>query len=40
MISTLSDEEFENVFFDRWSHVGKQDTKSTKGLFSCGNSIL
>jgi hypothetical protein len=25
---------------DRWSHVGKKDKESTKGLFSCGNSIL
>jgi hypothetical protein len=39
-IMELSDEEFENLFLDRWSHVGKRDTKSTKGLFSCGNSIL
>jgi hypothetical protein len=36
----ISDEELEKVFFDRWSHVEKHDTKSTKGLFSCGNSIL
>ena len=39
-IHALSNEEFEKVFLSRWSHVGKRDTKSTKGLFSCGNSIL
>jgi hypothetical protein len=36
----LFDEDFEKVLLDRWSHVGKNDTKKTKGLFSCGNSIL
>jgi hypothetical protein len=40
MIRTLSDKEFEKVFLDRWSRAGKRDTKCTKGLFSCGNSIL
>jgi hypothetical protein len=33
----LSDEEYEKVFLDRWSHVGKKDKESTKGLFSCEN---
>ena len=30
----LSDEEFEKVFLDRWSHVVKKDKKSTRDLFS------
>jgi hypothetical protein len=36
----LPDEELEKLFLDRWSHVGKQDKESTKGLFSCDKSIL
>jgi hypothetical protein len=39
-IVALSDEEFEKLFLDRWSHVGKMDIESTKGFFSYGNSIL
>jgi hypothetical protein len=34
----LSDEEFEKVFLEKWSHA--KSKKRSKGLFSCGNSIL
>jgi hypothetical protein len=37
---TLSKREFEQILLDRWSHGKNKDTKSTKGLFSCGKSIL
>jgi hypothetical protein len=37
---TLSNEEFEKILLDRWSHGKNKDTERTKGLFSCGNSIL
>jgi hypothetical protein len=37
---TLSNGEFEKILLDRWSHGKNKDTKSTKGLFSCGKSIL
>jgi hypothetical protein len=36
----LSDEAFEKLILDRWSHVGKTHIEHTKGLFSCGKSIL
>jgi hypothetical protein len=36
----LSDEEFEKLFLDKWSHAKKNDKERNKGLFSCGNSIL
>ena len=39
-MKTLSDEEFEQVFLDKWSHAKKKDIESHKGLFSCGNIIL
>jgi hypothetical protein len=37
---TLSDEAFEKLFLDKWSHAKSKNKESTKGLFSCGNSIL
>jgi hypothetical protein len=37
---TLSNGEFDQILLDRWSHEKTKDTKSTKGLFSCGKSIL
>ena len=37
---TLSDEEFEQVFLDKWSHAKKKDIDNNKGLFSCGNILL
>ena len=39
-IMTLSDEEFEKLFLDRWSHTKCKDEESTKGLFLCGKYIL
>jgi hypothetical protein len=36
----LSNEAYEKLFLDKWSHAKKKDKESTKGLFSCGNSIL
>ena len=36
----LSDEEFENVFLDKWSHARKQENETCKGLFSDGISLL
>ena len=39
-IETLSDDEFELVFLDKWSHAKKKDVESHKGLFSCGNILL
>jgi len=36
----LYDEEFEKVILDGWFNVGKTCVENTKGLFSCGNSIL
>jgi hypothetical protein len=36
----LSDEEFEKLFLDKWSHAKSKDKECTKGLFSCGKSIL
>jgi hypothetical protein len=36
----LSDEEFEKVFLDKWSHMKCKDKDITKSLFSCGKSIL
>ena len=37
---TLSDEEFEQVFLDKWSHAKKKEIESHNALFSCGNTIL
>jgi hypothetical protein len=37
---TLSNEEFEKVLLDKWSKSKSKDKEITKGLFSCGNSIL
>jgi hypothetical protein len=34
----ISDEEFEKVFLEKWSHAKSKER--SKGLFSCGNSIL
>jgi hypothetical protein len=39
-LMALSNEEFEKLFLDRCSHVGKRDIESIKGLFSYGNSML
>ena len=39
-LQTLLDEEFEQVFLDKWSHAKKKDIESHKGLFSCGNILL
>jgi hypothetical protein len=39
-LMTLSNETYETLILDRWYHVGKRDTKRTKGFFSYGNSIL
>jgi hypothetical protein len=39
-MKALSDEEYEKVFLDKWSHVVKKDKKSTRDLFSCDNFIL
>jgi hypothetical protein len=36
----LSNKEFEKVLLDRWFHVKKNDTESTKVFVSCDNSIL
>jgi hypothetical protein len=33
-METLSDDEYENIFLYRWSHVGKKDKKRTRKLFS------
>ena len=37
---TLSDEKFEQVFLDKWSHAKKKNIESHIGLFSCGNILL
>jgi hypothetical protein len=39
-MKALPDKEYENVFLDRWSHVGKRDKESTKCLFSCTHFLL
>jgi hypothetical protein len=39
-VKALPDEEYEKVFLDRWSHVGKKDKESIEGLFSCTNFLL
>ena len=39
-MKTLLDEEFEQVFLDKWSHAKKKDIESHKCLFSCGNILL
>jgi hypothetical protein len=39
-MKTLSNEEFEQVFLDKWSHAKKKDIESHTGLFSCGNILL
>jgi hypothetical protein len=39
-IKALSDEAYEKIFLDRWSHVVKKDKKSTRDLFSYDNFIL
>ena len=39
-MKTLLDEEFEQVFLDKWSHSKKKDIESHKGLFSCANILL
>jgi hypothetical protein len=31
LLMTFFDKEYENIFLDRWSHIGKMDKKSTKG---------
>jgi hypothetical protein len=36
----IFDEEFEQVLLDKWSHMKCRDKDITKGLFSCGKSIL
>jgi hypothetical protein len=36
----LSNKAFEKLFLDKWSHAKSKAKESTKGLFSCGNSIL
>jgi hypothetical protein len=33
-MKVLSYEAYEQVFLDRWSHVGQKDKESTNGLFS------
>jgi hypothetical protein len=38
-IFKLSDEEYERIYLDRWSHAGKNDKESTKGLFSCAQTF-
>jgi hypothetical protein len=39
-LKTLSNDEFEQVFLDKWSHAKKKDIESHKGLFSCGNILF
>jgi hypothetical protein len=39
-MKALSNNEYEKLFLDRWSHVVKKDKKSTRDLFSCDNFIL
>jgi hypothetical protein len=39
-IMELSDEEFEKLFLDRWSHTNCRDEERTKGLFLGGKYIL
>jgi hypothetical protein len=36
----LSNEAYEKLLLDKWSHAKSKDKEITKGLFSCGNSIL
>jgi hypothetical protein len=36
----LSDEEFEKVLLNKWSHVVKKDKKGTRDLLLCHNFIL
>jgi hypothetical protein len=37
---SLSEEALENLLLDKWSHTKSKDKDNTKGLFSCGKSIL
>ena len=37
---TLSDEAYVKLIFDKWYHAKCKDEERSKGLFSCGNSIL
>jgi hypothetical protein len=39
-IKSLSDEECEKLYLDRWSHSKKKYNEIHRGLFLCGNSIL
>jgi hypothetical protein len=36
----LSNEAYEKLLLDKWSHAKSKDKKNTKDLFSYGNSIL
>jgi hypothetical protein len=36
----LSDVAFEKIFLDKWPQTKSKDKESTRGLFSCDNSIL
>jgi hypothetical protein len=37
---TLSNEEFEKILLDKWSHGENKDIERTKSFFSCDKSIL
>jgi hypothetical protein len=37
---SLSEEALEKLLLDKWSHTKCKDKDITKGLFSCGKSIL
>jgi hypothetical protein len=39
-IKALSDEEYEKLYIDRWSHAKKKDNNIHMSLFSCNNFIL
>jgi len=39
-IHALSDKKYEKLFLDKWSRAKSKNKECTKGLFSCGNSIL
>jgi hypothetical protein len=39
-MKVLSEEAYEQVFLDKWYHVGKKDKMSTKGLFSYKRFLL
>ena len=39
-MKTLSNEEFEQVFLDKWSHAKKKDIENHKDLFSCDYFLL